>query len=162
MDVQSMFRFLVEVTALKDETRPDPNTPAYGLATFGCGKTALSGRMAMDITENSLRGNTDLVVRGYHDHPHYQVPASPRGPASEASGCSPRDQVEWGKGPSPAPRSCSPRDEVEWGKGPFPPYEGGKIRGLESIKLRADAAQAALVGASPPPRLLRRRYSPHR
>jgi hypothetical protein len=77
MDVQSMFRFLVEVTALKDETRPDPNTPAYGLATFGCGKTALSGRMAMDITENSLRGNTDLVFRGYHDHPHYQVPTVP-------------------------------------------------------------------------------------
>jgi hypothetical protein len=74
MDVQSVFRFLVEVTALKDETRPDPDTPAYGLATFGCGKTALSGRMAMDITENSLRGNTDLVLRGYHDTPRYQVP----------------------------------------------------------------------------------------
>jgi hypothetical protein len=74
MDVQSVFRFLVEVTALKDETRPDPDTPAYGLATFGCGKTALSGRMAMDITENSLRGNTDLVLRGYHDTLRYQVP----------------------------------------------------------------------------------------
>ena len=72
--MQSTFRFLVEVTALKDETRPDPDTPAYGLATFGCGKTALSGRMAMDITENSLRGNTDLVLRGYHDTPRYQVP----------------------------------------------------------------------------------------
>ena len=46
---------------------------------------------------------------------------------------------------------CSPRDEVEWGNSPCPPSEGGQVRGDESIKLRADASQPALAGTSPPP-----------
>ena len=40
----------------------------------------------------------------------------------------------------PAPRSCSPGGEAEWGKSPCPPSEGGEVRGVESIKLRADAS----------------------
>jgi 3-methyladenine DNA glycosylase/8-oxoguanine DNA glycosylase len=46
----------------------------------------------------------------------------------------------------PAPRSCSPRGGAEWGKGSCPPSEGGEVRGLESIKLRAGAARSASVG----------------
>lgn len=50
MDAHVTFRFLVELAALKDETRSEPNTPAYGRMTFSCGITAESGRVAMDIT----------------------------------------------------------------------------------------------------------------
>jgi hypothetical protein len=154
MDVQSMFRFLVEVPALKDETRPDPKTPAYGLATFGCGKTALSGRMAMDITENSLRGNTDLVVRGYHDHPHYQVPTlPPEAQRAKRAAVPPETKSNGGNGPFPPylPPACGRK---------VPPLAGrrAEVGGRDLLGLEA---QAALVGASPPPRLLRRRYSPH-
>jgi len=46
---------------------------------------------------------------------------------------------------------CSPEDEVARGKSPCPPSEGGQVRGDESLKLRADASQSALMRTSPPP-----------
>jgi hypothetical protein len=46
------------------------------------------------------------------------------------------------------------------GEKSLPARKGREVRGLESIKLRAVAAQATWVGRCPPPRLLRRRYSP--
>jgi hypothetical protein len=55
-----------------------------------------------------------------------------------------RSGTEWGKSPCP-PLSCSPRGGAEWGKGSCPPFRGRGGKGLESIKLRADASTEALL-----------------